>query len=173
MDLGVRIAIELIMALVFILILAYLLSKVIKEKKTFLSLVYVLLMVLIINSSYHRYHTLTSLRIFEADQVEITSLIKDKIIEVDAGVLLEGITGHISYGMINMNFSSDYRINFYKENKILSTAYIKTINKDEVADSDHIFRVLNRKYAIMQIGNRYYSLKQDFYDNLKSIMQAH
>ncbi len=133
----------------------------------------VLFMILIFHSFYQRYHALTSLRIFEADQVEITSLNGDEAIRVAAGVLLEGITGHISYGKINKDFSTDYRIKFQKEDRVLVTAYVKTITKDEVAESDHIFGVLNGKYAIMQIGNRHYSLKQDFYNNLKSIMQAH
>lgn len=173
MDLGVRIGIETILALIFMLILTYLSFKAFKEKKIFISLACVLIMVFIIHSSYDRYHTLTSLRIFEADQVEITSLIRDEIIKVDAGVLLEGITGHITYGKINKDFSLDYKINFQKEGKVLVTAYVKTITKDEVAESEHVLRVLNEKYAIMKIGNRYYSLQQDFYDNLESITQTH
>lgn len=63
---------EFIMTIIFLLILAYLLFRSIKEKKIFLSLVCVLLMILIFHSSYQRYHALTSLRIFEADQIEIT-----------------------------------------------------------------------------------------------------
>ncbi len=173
MDLGVRIGIESILALIFMLILTYLFFKAVREKKIFISLVCVLLIVLFIHSSYHRYQTLISLSIFEADQVEITSLNEDEIIEVDAGVLLEGITGHISYGKINKDFSLDYKIDFQKEGKVLVTAYVKTITKDEVVEYNHVFRVLNEKYAIMKIGNRYYSLKQDFYDNLENIIQGH
>ncbi len=90
----------------------------------------------------------TSLRIFEADQVEITSLNGDEAIKVTAGVLLEGITGYINYGKINKDFSTDYRINYQKGDRVLVTAYVKTITKEEVAESDHIFGVINDKYNI-------------------------
>ena len=39
---------------------------------------------------------------------------KDEAINADAGVLLEGITGYMSYGKINIDFSLDYRIDFKK-----------------------------------------------------------
>lgn len=39
---------------------------------------------------------------------------KDEAINADADVLLEGITGHMSYGKINKDYSLGYRIDFKK-----------------------------------------------------------